>query len=106
MPTYANICSCGKEFEIEQKITDSPLKTCPFGENGSCKFSKSKPQKVKRLVVSGNFILMGEVGIRMDIPSLAVRKKTLSRNKPITRKAVAKNLAHVKVRLGLLVVCS
>ena len=59
MPTYAYICSCGKEFEIEQKITDSPLKTCPFGENGSCKFSKSKPQKVNRLIVSGNFILMG-----------------------------------------------
>jgi len=42
----------------------------------------------------------------MDIPSLTVRKKTLSRNNPITRKAVAKNLAHVKVELGLLVVCS
>ncbi len=30
MPTYGYRCSnCGHEFEIRQKITDQPLKTCP-----------------------------------------------------------------------------
>jgi putative FmdB family regulatory protein len=30
MPTYGYRCSnCGHEFEIQQKITDQPLKTCP-----------------------------------------------------------------------------
>ena len=30
MPTYGYRCSnCGHEFEIRQKITDEPLKTCP-----------------------------------------------------------------------------
>ncbi len=30
MPTYGYRCSnCGHEFEIRQKMTDEPLKTCP-----------------------------------------------------------------------------
>jgi putative FmdB family regulatory protein len=30
MPTYSYRCSnCGHEFDIEQKIKDEPLKTCP-----------------------------------------------------------------------------
>jgi len=30
MPTYGYRCSnCGHEFEIQQKITDPPLKACP-----------------------------------------------------------------------------
>ena len=30
MPTYGYRCSnCGHEFEIQQKMTDQPLKTCP-----------------------------------------------------------------------------
>ena len=30
MPTYGYRCSnCGHEFEIQQKITDQPLKPCP-----------------------------------------------------------------------------
>jgi putative FmdB family regulatory protein len=30
MPTYGYRCSnCGHEFEIRQKITDEPLKSCP-----------------------------------------------------------------------------
>ncbi len=30
MPTYGYRCSnCGHEFEIQQKITDQPLKACP-----------------------------------------------------------------------------
>ncbi|HXL77730.1 MAG TPA: FmdB family zinc ribbon protein [Candidatus Eisenbacteria bacterium] len=31
MPTYGYRCSnCGHEFEIQQKITDQPLKACPM----------------------------------------------------------------------------
>jgi putative FmdB family regulatory protein len=30
MPTYAYLCeSCGNEFDLFQKITDSPLERCP-----------------------------------------------------------------------------
>ena len=38
MPTYGYRCgSCGHEFEIQQRITDKPLKTCP-----KCKGKLSK----------------------------------------------------------------
>ncbi|HDN86087.1 MAG: zinc ribbon domain-containing protein [Candidatus Omnitrophota bacterium] len=43
MPTYEYQClSCGKKFEVFQKITDSPLKECIFCQG-----------KVKRLVGGG-----------------------------------------------------
>ena len=59
MPTYSYICDCGKEFEIEQKITEPALKKCPFNKGGKCYLSNKKPHPVKRLIASSNFILAG-----------------------------------------------
>lgn len=41
--------SCQKEWEEEQKITDSALTRCPFCEK----------ETAKRLISGGNFILKG-----------------------------------------------
>lgn len=38
MPTYVYECSaCEKVFEIEQRITEDPLKDCQCGSNGTVK---------------------------------------------------------------------
>jgi putative FmdB family regulatory protein len=38
MPTYVYECSaCNKVFEIEQRITEDPLKDCQCGSNGTVK---------------------------------------------------------------------
>ena len=51
MPTYEYKCeSCGHEFEAIQKITASPLQTCPKCKNG----------KVQRMVYPSAFILKGK----------------------------------------------
>jgi putative FmdB family regulatory protein len=50
MPIYEYACgSCGAEFEVEQRITDAPLKTCP----------KCRSRKVKRLISQTSFVLKG-----------------------------------------------
>lgn len=50
MPIYEYICErCDKEFEVEQRITDDPLKRCP-----SCRSTK-----VKRLISQTSFVLKG-----------------------------------------------
>ncbi|MGF1469095.1 MAG: FmdB family zinc ribbon protein [Sandaracinaceae bacterium] len=50
MPTYDYGCrSCGHEWELEQRISEDPVRKCP-----SC--SKMKAQ---RLISGGNFILKG-----------------------------------------------
>lgn len=50
MPTYEYACTCGHQFELEQKITEEPIKECPI-----CK----KPE-VKRLISGGqSFQLKG-----------------------------------------------
>jgi len=52
MPTYTYKCTdaaCEHQFDAIQRITDDPLKFCPQCD-----------EKVKRLIVSGNFILKGE----------------------------------------------
>jgi len=52
MPTYEYEClSCGKRFEVFQKITDEPLKTCPHCQ---------KP--LKRLIGSGSGIIFKGTG--------------------------------------------
>jgi len=50
MPTYSYLCeACGGSFEIEQRISEDPVKKCTL-----C----GKPQ-ARRQIVSGNFILKG-----------------------------------------------
>ena len=50
MPTYSYQCeACQREFEKEQRISESAIKKCP-----SC-----GKLKLRRLISSGNFILKG-----------------------------------------------
>jgi putative FmdB family regulatory protein len=49
MLTYEYKCkSCEHQFEIEQRISDEPLKSCPKCEG-----------ELYRLISNGNFILQG-----------------------------------------------
>ena len=48
MPTYEYKCTnCSHGWEIEQKITDKPIKTCP----------KCGKKKAKRLISGGSGII-------------------------------------------------
>ena len=50
MPIYEYACEkCGDEFEVEQRITDDPVKSCP-----SC-----RSRKVKKLISQTSFVLKG-----------------------------------------------
>ena len=50
MPTYEYGCgACGNEWELEQRISDNPIKKCP----------KCGKRRAKRLISGGNFILKG-----------------------------------------------
>ena len=50
MPTYEYGCSgCGHQWELEQRISENPIRKCP-----SC-----GKRKAKRLISGGNFILKG-----------------------------------------------
>jgi putative FmdB family regulatory protein len=50
MPTYTYACeACEREMEVEQRISEAPLKKCP----------KCGKQKLRRLISGGNFILKG-----------------------------------------------
>ena len=50
MPIYEYACAkCESEFEIEQRITDDPIKTCP----------KCRSRRVKRLISQTSFALKG-----------------------------------------------
>jgi putative FmdB family regulatory protein len=50
MPIYEYACGgCGREFEIEQRITEDPVKTCP----------RCRSRKVKRLISQTSFVLKG-----------------------------------------------
>lgn len=51
MPTYAYQCSsCDQTFEVEQKITDAPMKDCSCGSEGS----------VKRLIMPLGVVFKGQ----------------------------------------------
>ena len=50
MPIYEYTCErCEKEFEVEQRITEDPLKRCPI----------CRSPKVKRLISQTSFVLKG-----------------------------------------------
>ena len=50
MPIYEYACGkCGHEFEREQRMSDSPVKTCP----------KCKARKVTKLISRSSFVLKG-----------------------------------------------
>lgn len=46
MPTYRYRCECGHEFDYEQRISDAPLKYCPFSKNGHCEFDVTKSKNI------------------------------------------------------------
>ena len=50
MPIYEYACAkCEREFEVEQRITDDPIKSCP----------KCRSRRVKRLISQTSFSLKG-----------------------------------------------
>ncbi len=50
MPIYEYACGkCQHEFEVKQRITDNPVRTCP----------KCRSRKVKRLISQTSFLLKG-----------------------------------------------
>ncbi len=50
MPIYEYACAkCEREFEVEQRITDDPVKTCPH----------CRSRRVKRLISTTSFVLKG-----------------------------------------------
>ena len=50
MPVYEYACEkCKHEFEVEQRISEDPVKTCP----------KCRARKVKRLISRTSFVLKG-----------------------------------------------
>ncbi len=64
MPIYEYACEkCKSEFEVEQRITDDPVKSCP----------KCRSRKVKRLISRTSFVLKGS-GWYSDLYSSAGAK--------------------------------
>ncbi len=50
MPVYEYLCDkCQREFEVEQRISDDPIRSCPH----------CRSRKVKRLISRTSFVLKG-----------------------------------------------
>ena len=65
MPIYEYACAkCEREFEVEQRITDDPVKTCPH----------CRARRVKRLISRTSFVLKGS-GWYSDLYSSSKSKK-------------------------------
>ena len=65
MPVYEYACEkCKHEFEVEQRISDDPVRTCP----------KCRARKVKRLISRTSFVLKGS-GWYSDLYSSPGAKK-------------------------------
>jgi putative FmdB family regulatory protein len=70
VPTYEYLCDkCGRTFEVRQRISAPPLKTC-----------ETCGGAVRRLISSTTFILKGEGWYVTDYPS-AARKKAAESEK-------------------------
>lgn len=60
MPIYEYACQnpkCGHQFELIQKISDAPPKSCP----------ECKGKKVEKLVSASSFVLKGSGWYQTDI---------------------------------------
>jgi len=69
MPIYEYACDkCGHEFEVEQRITDDPIKTCP----------ECRSRRVKKLISLTSFVLKGG-GWYSDLYSSSDGKKDESK---------------------------
>ena len=50
MPVYEYLCDkCEREFEVEQRITEDPLRSCPH----------CRSRKLRRLISQTSFVLKG-----------------------------------------------
>ncbi len=75
MPVYEYRCTkCSKEFEVSQKITDSPLTVC-----SSC------GGELKKLITNTSFVLKGSGWYVTDYPS-PERKKAMDAKKSSGKK--------------------
>jgi putative FmdB family regulatory protein len=72
MPVYEYACEkCGHEFEVSQRITDEPVKTCPV----------CRARRVKRLISQTSFVLKGS-GWYSDLYSSSGKGKEKEAEKP------------------------
>jgi putative FmdB family regulatory protein len=72
MPIYEYLCGkCETEFEVEQRISDEPVKTCP----------RCRSRKVKRLISQTSFVLKGG-GWYSDLYSSSSKKEGKGEAKP------------------------
>jgi len=61
MPTYTYKCTKGHEFEIVEKITDSPLTACLMEEEyNPSEYTSLCMAKVERLITRTSFVLKGK----------------------------------------------
>jgi putative FmdB family regulatory protein len=82
VPVYEYHCGkCDQEFEVEQRITDDPIKTCP----------KCRSRKVKRLISQTSFVLKGG-GWYSDLYSSSKAKPDAA-EKPASDKSAAEKPA-------------
>lgn len=85
MPVYEYKCGkCGEQFEVMQKITDSPLTVCD-----SC------GGELKKLITNTSFVLKGGGWYVTDYPS-ADRKKAADAKKPAAGKDKADKKTETK----------
>jgi len=80
MPTYEYACdACGNAWEMEQRISENPVKKCP----------KCGKMKARRMISGGgNFILKGS-GWYADLYHKPSAAKTESSDKPSTETKAA-----------------
>lgn len=58
MPTYEYVCEkCGHPFEISQRMSDPPLKTCPKELCGQKKWGRGRVKK--RISAGGGLLFKG-----------------------------------------------